>query len=96
MADNNEARTEVVESEPEARDEDTAAAPAEQVEDAPEDLEEALRQSRAEAEENLNKYIVHPKLKEEIETYIVPPGLGSRAGVLGAIGLAQLAYTHNY
>ncbi len=37
----------------------------------------------------LNGYVQSPALLEEIETYIVSPGLGSRAGVLGAIALAQ-------
>jgi fructokinase len=39
--------------------------------------------------ERLNGYLIHPNLEENIEEYIVPPGLGSRAGVLGAVGLAQ-------
>lgn len=37
----------------------------------------------------LNGYIQHPAILERIEEYIVPPGLGGRAGVLGAIALAQ-------
>lgn len=47
---------------------------------------------RHEVQKKLNNYIVHPKLEDQIETYIVPPGLGSRSGVLGAVGLAQMAY----
>lgn len=37
----------------------------------------------------LNKYIQAPEITENIDAYIVPPGLGARAGVLGAIALAQ-------
>ncbi len=36
----------------------------------------------------LNEYIRVPALVEHVETYIVPPRLGQRAGVLGAIALA--------
>jgi fructokinase len=39
----------------------------------------------------LNGYIHSPQILEHIENYIVPPGLGGRAGVLGAIALAELA-----
>lgn len=39
----------------------------------------------------LNGYIVTPTILERIETYIVPPGLGKRAGVLGAVALAVRA-----
>ncbi len=39
----------------------------------------------------LNGYLQMPQLAERIDEYIVPPGLGDRAGVLGAIALAQLA-----
>jgi fructokinase len=46
---------------------------------------------RQAVQENLNKYIIHPKLQDQIVSYIVPPGLGSRAGVMGAVGLAQQA-----
>lgn len=38
-----------------------------------------------------NGYLRHPMILDAIETYIVPPGLGDRAGVLGAIELARLA-----
>ncbi len=40
--------------------------------------------------EQLNGYVQSPAILENIETYIVPPQLGNRAGVLGAFALAQL------
>lgn len=39
----------------------------------------------------LNDYIQHPAITDHIEEYIVPPALGGRAGVLGAIALGFLA-----
>jgi len=39
----------------------------------------------------LNGYVQSPYILERIDDYIVPPGLGNQAGVLGAIGLAQQA-----
>ena len=39
----------------------------------------------------LNGYVQSPVILEEIDDYIVPPGLDNRAGVLGAIALAELA-----
>jgi len=39
--------------------------------------------------ELLNGYIQTPAILERIEEYIVPPSLGARAGVLGAIALAE-------
>jgi fructokinase len=44
---------------------------------------------RAEVKSLLNGYVQSPAILENIDTYIVPPGLGPRAGVLGAIALAQ-------
>lgn len=41
--------------------------------------------------ELLNGYVQSPRLLEGIDTYIVPPALGNRAGVLGALALAQQA-----
>ncbi|HID52333.1 MAG TPA: ROK family protein [Anaerolineae bacterium] len=38
----------------------------------------------------LNGYIQSPAILREIDAYIVPPALGSRAGVLGALALAQM------
>lgn len=34
-------------------------------------------------------YVRSPKLEEEIDTYIVPPALGDRAGLIGAIELGR-------
>ena len=39
----------------------------------------------------VNGYIKKPELDEDIDDYIVPPVLGGRAGVLGAIALAEQA-----
>ena len=39
----------------------------------------------------LNGYVQSPQILDEIDSYIVPPGLGNQAGVLGAIALAQQA-----
>ncbi|MDX1522305.1 MAG: ROK family protein [Anaerolineae bacterium] len=41
--------------------------------------------------ELLNGYVQSPAILENIESYIVPPGLGNRAGVLGSIALAEQA-----
>lgn len=38
-----------------------------------------------------NGYLVHPALGEDIDSFIVPPGLGERSGVLGALELARRA-----
>jgi len=39
--------------------------------------------------EILNGYVQHPAVLDEMESYVVAPGLGNQAGVLGAIALAQ-------
>ncbi len=44
---------------------------------------------RHEVMQLLNDYVKSPAVGEEIDRYIVPPGLGDRAGVLGAFALAQ-------
>ncbi len=43
--------------------------------------------------EILDDYIQVPELTQEIDQYIVPPGLGNRAGILGAIALAEESLT---
>ena len=40
---------------------------------------------------NLNAYLSHSQITRRMDSYIVPPGLGTRAGVLGAIALANHA-----
>lgn len=39
----------------------------------------------------LNGYLESERITAEIDRYIVPPGLGNRAGVLGALALAEMA-----
>ena len=46
---------------------------------------------RAEVQTLLNGYVQAPEITDRIEEYIVPPALGSRAGVMGAIALAARA-----
>lgn len=47
---------------------------------------------RAEVLRLLNGYVQSPALLEHVDTYIVPPGLGDRAGVLGSLALAMDAH----
>lgn len=47
---------------------------------------------RQEVQTTLNRYIQVPEILDGIETYIVPPKLGGKAGVLGSIALAQQAF----
>jgi fructokinase len=44
---------------------------------------------RAATQQWLNGYLQHPHILVHPEQLIVPPALGSRAGVLGAIALAM-------
>ncbi len=46
---------------------------------------------RAEVQSLLNGYVQAPEIIDEIDAYIVPPGLGHRSGVLGAMALAERA-----
>lgn len=46
---------------------------------------------RRNVQELLNGYVQAAQILQEIDSYIVPPGLGRRSGVLGAIALAQQA-----
>ncbi len=44
---------------------------------------------RRRVQDTLNGYVQHSAILDAIDAYIVPPALGSRAGVLGAIALAM-------
>ena len=46
---------------------------------------------RQKTQASLNGYVQSPDILENIDKYIVPPALGGRSGVLGAIALAQQA-----
>lgn len=45
---------------------------------------------RAKVRDYLNGYVQSPAILNDIESYIVPPGLANRAGVLGAFAQAQM------
>ncbi len=45
---------------------------------------------RHKVQELLNGYIPSPVIMERMDEYIVPPGLGHRSGVLGAVALAKV------
>lgn len=46
---------------------------------------------RSKVQSLLNRYIQRSAIIEDIDQYIVPPSLGGRSGVLGAIALAEMA-----
>ncbi|MEL6816390.1 MAG: ROK family protein, partial [Cyanobacteria bacterium J06598_3] len=46
---------------------------------------------RAQVREKLNGYLHVSQILNNVENYIVPPGLGTKAGILGAFVLAQQA-----
>jgi fructokinase len=46
---------------------------------------------RKKVQELLNGYLQTEMITKKIDMYIVPPGLGVKSGVLGALGLARLA-----
>ena len=50
---------------------------------------------RQKVQEFLNQYVQHSDILQDIENYIVPPGLGNRSGVLGAIALAEKTLQQN-
>ncbi len=45
---------------------------------------------RRRLQERLAGYLRSPAIEDHVQSYVVPPGLGDRAGVLGALALAQL------
>jgi fructokinase len=44
---------------------------------------------RRKVRDNLNGYIASPVVTGTMEDYIVPPGLGKRSGILGAMAMAK-------
>jgi fructokinase len=44
---------------------------------------------RQEVQQLLNGYVQSPAIVEKIDEYIVPPGLGDKAGVLGSLALGM-------
>jgi len=48
-----------------------------------------LQKVREQVMINLNGYFQSPLIMEQIDSYIVAPGLGSRSGMLGAVALAK-------
>ncbi|MFD2615802.1 ROK family protein [Terrilactibacillus laevilacticus] len=47
---------------------------------------------REKVKDLLNGYVVFPQVAEQIDDYIVPPGLGDNAGITGALILAKEAF----
>lgn len=46
---------------------------------------------RSQVRERLGAYLEVPKIMTDIDNYIVPPKLGNKAGIMGALALAQQA-----
>ena len=44
---------------------------------------------RSELQRLLAGYVAAPEILERIDEYVVPPGLGDQAGIMGALALAQ-------
>ncbi len=53
------------------------------------DRGQLLPRIRRQVQQLLNGYVQAPQILDDVERFIVSPGLGHRAGVLGAIALAQ-------
>ena len=51
---------------------------------------------RSQVRERLNAYLEVPQIMADIDNYIVPPKLGSKAGIMGAIVLAQQTIKQNF
>lgn len=52
-------------------------------------LQELLPKIRKKTVALLNGYIQHPMILKDIDSYIVPPGLGNDSGICGAIAIAE-------
>ncbi|WP_166355510.1 ROK family protein [Phytoactinopolyspora limicola] len=50
---------------------------------------------RADTAAVINRYVDVPATSSQVDTYVVPPGLGDRAGILGGVALAQRALTQH-
>jgi fructokinase len=50
---------------------------------------------RAEFARLLNGYVQHPEILDRLDDFIQPPGLGSRAGILGCLVLAEVEQAAN-
>ncbi len=55
-----------------------------------------LPKIQAKTQALINGYIQSPFILENIQSYIVHPGLGARSGVMGGMALAETAYQQNY
>ncbi len=55
------------------------------------DQEHLLPRVRRRLQKVAQEYLQAPELGEEIDRFVVGPGLGSRAGISGALALAQMA-----
>ena len=53
------------------------------------DQQQIFPMLRQEVQRLLNGYVQKPEITNAIDAYIVSPGLGNRAGVLGAVALAM-------
>lgn len=47
---------------------------------------------RAEFAKQLNGYVQHPEILDRLDQFIQPPGLGSKAGILGCLVLAEIEH----
>lgn len=55
------------------------------------DQQHLLPRIRTQLQQVAREYLQVPQLQDGIEGFVRPPGLGSRAGICGALALAQLA-----
>ena len=46
---------------------------------------------RSQVRQQMSAYLKMPKIMNDIDSYIVPPKLGGKAGIMGAFVLAQQA-----
>jgi fructokinase len=54
--------------------------------------EDLLPRIRKTVQTTLNGYVQSPAILDQIEKYIVPPGLGERSGMLGALAMAKSVF----